>query len=302
MNGLDDLDDLAREWAPLGPPIVVFNKSHSGSRMLVRALAAAGVDMGAARSESEDAVALLPAIEHIVERHYPRFDTATIAADRTVAGLLRAGLAAHCAGIAPGARWGWKLCETGHALPLLARVFPQAQWVHLLRDGRDVAFSDHAAPTTPFWRKIYFDSAELWNWRGLPLTQDAYRRHAHVFNAQHWTNSVRAGRGFGVMLGERYHELRYEDLCADFVPTASELCAALGIACAEPALRAMAPTVRRDAVGKHRRKPAWQCAEVADVAGPLLVALGYATSSDLRAATRWWRRHRVLQPAAWFAR
>lgn len=302
MNGLDDLDDLARELAPLGPPIVAFNKSHSGSRVLARALAAAGVHMGAVRNESEDAVALLPAVEHIVVRHYPRFDPAAIAADRAVAGLLRAGFAAHCAGLAPGARWGWKLCETGHALPLLARVFPRAHWVHLLRDGRDVAFSDHAAPTTAFWKKIYFDAAELRSWRGLPLTDASYRRHAHAFNAQHWANSVRAARGFGAMLGERYHELRYEDLCADFVPAAARLLAELGIADAEPALRAMAPTIRRDAVGKHRRRPAWQRAAVAEIAGPLLASLGYATPSELRGATRWWRRHRALQPASWFTR
>ena len=55
-----------------------------------------------------------------------------------------------------------------------------------------VAFGDHAAPTAPFWRKIHFDTAEIWSWQGLPLTGAAYRRHAHVSIAQHRPNSMRA--------------------------------------------------------------------------------------------------------------
>jgi len=34
----------------------------------------------------------------------------------------------------PGARRGWKLCETGHALPVISRLFPEARFLHLIRD------------------------------------------------------------------------------------------------------------------------------------------------------------------------
>ena len=43
--------ELRARFADLEPPIVVFNKSHSGSRLLARTLAAGGVFIGSVLNE-----------------------------------------------------------------------------------------------------------------------------------------------------------------------------------------------------------------------------------------------------------
>ena len=60
------LAELRDELCALPPPIVVFNKSHSGSRLLARVLAAGGVFMGAHLNASHDSLDLLPLVEYLV--------------------------------------------------------------------------------------------------------------------------------------------------------------------------------------------------------------------------------------------
>jgi hypothetical protein len=71
----------------------------------------------------------------------------------------------------------------------LARMFPEARFVHIVRDGRDVALS-------------YLDVA----WGPDTIDQAAVE----------WRRRVAAGRRAGRRLGpDRYAEVRYEDLVAD---------------------------------------------------------------------------------------
>ncbi len=89
-------------------------------------------------------------------------------------------------------------------IPLLARLFPGAQFVHQLRDGRNVALS---YADVPFGPKTVGKAAALW---GLRVAM-----------------GLRDGRALGP---ERYHELRYEDFVANAELHTKKLCAFLGIA------------------------------------------------------------------------
>jgi SAM-dependent methyltransferase len=278
-KGIDQLAALARELGPLGPPVIVFNKSHSGSRLLARCLATAGVFMGAERSESEDALPIVPLVEHIVEFHYPDFSRFFREGDPALPGLVKhsvsrhLGLARH--GRPPAGAWGWKLCETHYALPIIARLFPTARFIHLLRDGRDVAFSDFVAPTTPFLKKIYFGTDRVEQWRGLPLTEAQYRAAPHLFNARLWVAAVSDARSHGMMLGERYCEVRYESLVGDIARTMRRLARFLSLQVPEATLAELASGVRTDAVGRHRKAPPAHLGQVLMVLGPSLAAFGY---------------------------
>jgi hypothetical protein len=80
----------------------------------------------------------------------------------------------------------------------LSRMFPEARFVHIVRDGRDVAMS-------------YLDAA----W-GPATIEDA---------AVEWRRRVSAGRRSGRRLGPgRYMEVHYEDLVADPEPVVRRLC------------------------------------------------------------------------------
>jgi Sulfotransferase family/Protein of unknown function (DUF1232) len=272
-RGAREIDAIAAVLAAHGPPIVVYNASHSGSRLLTRMLARMGVYMGANLNASEDSIDIAELVEHIVLEHAPVFTNLFEVGDPMLGELAISAVAAHLSGRPPGARWGWKLCETGHALPVIARLFPDARFVHLIRDGRDVAFSTFVAPKHPYWRKIYFNTANIRSWRGLAMTQRAYRAHGPLFNAARWANSVSLGRGHGAMLGERYHEVRYEALVTEPARVARELAAHLELPA--PALFGASLEIDVSRVGKWRAENPTELAEVCQLIGPTLRDFGY---------------------------
>lgn len=92
------------------------------------------------------------------------------------------------------ARWGDKTPMYMRHLGLIERLFPDAQYVHLIRDGRDAALSFLEMPAGTFTR----------TW--------AHPRTTSEF-ACHWRREVRDARALGQRVGAgRYHEVRYEDL------------------------------------------------------------------------------------------
>jgi hypothetical protein len=100
------------------------------------------------------------------------------------------------------ARWAEKTPGYTLHLPFVEELFPDAQYVHIIRDGRDVVAS-------------YRD-----RW--------GYRSGVRAANSV-WAQYVRTARDFGSHLPrERYHELRYEALVAETEPTVRALFAFLG--------------------------------------------------------------------------
>lgn len=72
-----------------------------------------------------------------------------------------------------------------HHLPLIAEVYPDARFVHIVRDGRDVVRSAVAQPWPP---------------------------HTVTEAAEEWRAAVEAGRAAAAVLDGRLLEVRYEDL------------------------------------------------------------------------------------------
>ena len=99
--------------------------------------------------------------------------------------------------------WGDKTPKYVDSIPLIASLFPEARFVHVVRDGRDVALS----------------------------VLDMERLHAHAATpARVWARQVRDGRAAGRALGEaRYLELRYEDLLEDQPGELRRVCGFLGV-------------------------------------------------------------------------
>ena len=274
------LHDLRLAFAELPPPVVVFNKSHSGSRLVAQLLEASGVWLGSDVNDSRDSVSLLKLVRYLVEHYYPDYDTlwhGAGARDGALLGLIQGAFADHLQGRESHA-WGWKLSETVYVLPLIDFLFPGARYVHIIRDGRDVAFSNHVPPVEAFWQKVYVNAVGVRRWRGLlfgAMGQIGYRFDSSLYNAQHWVNSVELGRRYGAMLRERYLEVRYEDLCRDFDTEGRRLLAFTGAPDVETGLAAMRPSVTTESIGKFRRHNPLKVAAVKRYARPLLVALGY---------------------------
>jgi hypothetical protein len=84
-------------------------------------------------------------------------------------------------------RYGDKTPRYVLHLPLIADAFPEARFVHLIRDGRDIALSMLARRVDWMWKDV----------------------HECAVN---WRRRVERGREAGAALGSRYLEVRYEAL------------------------------------------------------------------------------------------
>lgn len=118
-------------------------------------------------------------------------------------------------GASQDSRWGDKFPHYAdpnidpRGLDLIDEFFPRCQFVHIVRDGRDVAAS--------LLRKGWVDFDEA---------LDVWSRH------------VTHARDFGLRLGlGRYHELRYDDLIQDGPSTVRRLLAFLDVDPDDPVVR-----------------------------------------------------------------
>jgi hypothetical protein len=98
-------------------------------------------------------------------------------------------------------------------VPLVNKVFPDARHIHIIRDGRAVVnsivwklrYSDREKDRLFREEKLFYgpQPPELTN----PMDLPPVLRHA-----RQWVLLVEEGKRSRALLGERYHEVRYEDL------------------------------------------------------------------------------------------
>jgi Sulfotransferase family len=93
-------------------------------------------------------------------------------------------------------RWGDKTPMYMQHLRTLERLYPDGRYVHLIRDGRDAAVSFLQMPA------------------GIVTRTWAHPGDAAGFACQ-WRSEVLAAKALGRRAGERYVEVRYEQLVAD---------------------------------------------------------------------------------------
>ncbi len=160
-----------------------------------------------------------------------------------------------------------------------AAMFPHARFVHVLRDGRDVALSMRAAA------------------RSWAPEMDPQRSLAS--QAASWCKGVEGIRTEAEALDGRYVEVRFEDLVADVVAASGLLFDFAGVPHDEKllarihqatALSTYDRKTRESGFRRHGRAGAWreqlsrrEGRKCDDAAGELLVQLGYETDRS------WWR-------------
>jgi hypothetical protein len=168
------------------------------------------------------------------------------------------------------ARWGDKTPLYVRYIPEIQTIFPEAQFIHVLRDGRDAALSARAK-----WGqdRPYMDLSYL---------------------LRNWVRNVQAGRAAGDRLGpQQYYEVRYESLVSDPAGTLQAICAFLGERY-DPAMLDFQQLARqegggvdahlepqaalhRDSIGRWQSELTLFERKLAQtLAGPLLVELGYS--------------------------
>jgi hypothetical protein len=111
-------------------------------------------------------------------------------------------LFAHLGEAAGKARWAEKTPSHVFFMEFISEAFPDSQFIHMVRNGRDVVKSI---------KNVRWGSKNT------------------VENTRQWVNSIRAGRRVGTQLGpDRYHEVRFEELIDQREQTLREICRFLG--------------------------------------------------------------------------
>ncbi|MFZ0547489.1 MAG: sulfotransferase [Candidatus Promineifilaceae bacterium] len=171
-------------------------------------------------------------------------------------------------------RWGDKTPIYSSYIDLIHQIFPQAKFIHIIRDGRDVALSI------------------LDKWGDKEFHVDIY------FAARNWVRRIRQGQASGKRIGsDLFYELHYESLVdeperelraiCDFLdePFVEEMVTHHRQASQQIESGSFHDAVRQPAnksrIGRWREEMSPADLRLFErIAAPLLTELGYKTASD----------------------
>ena len=182
--------------------------------------------------------------------------------DFTVQGVYE-GLVRCDTGIDNSANFIWGDKSTSHInfLPLLKQLFPQAKFIHIIRDVRDYALSVNKA-----WKKNKFRAS------------------------QRWVDSIAKARSDSLAFQDDYFEIKYEELLDDSEKLLSECCHFLDVKFDDSMLAlSVAPEnigdakgytkIKLDNKGKYLKKMDLVTLEkIESIAGNTLKSLNYPTN------------------------
>lgn len=214
----------------LEQPLVLLSRGGSGSRLLSWLVIDAGVFLGNEVNRSGDAMEMVEAVYMgVLNKYLHRADWQK---DRVVprirfaaASMLEKGQATIDAEVL----WGFKLPESMLLLPEIDEAFPRARYLHLIRD-----------PLTTCLRRTHM-TARFDNTIGRVAIREAYR-YCGLEIEQSLTDSPGLRMAFTTIhqietvtdyarkrFGERYLEVRFEDLLNDPVAAVASVARWLGV-------------------------------------------------------------------------
>jgi len=181
-------------------PIVVGGTGGSGTRLICHALQHAGVFMGDDVNYALDA---MPWVD-VDNNYFECYDDLPSIIDKA--------MERHGAGEQRGHKnWGWKHTKSYLSLPMLHQYFPEMSFVHVLRDGRDLAYAPHISLAVFWTGSINTDKphpeAIMSLWAVTNMLTEAYARQ----------------------FVERYVQVRFEDMYSRPAETAKKLYKELGL-------------------------------------------------------------------------
>jgi hypothetical protein len=188
---------------PCVAPVLVGALGGSGTRVVAKLLRYAGVFMGSDLNEAEDSEPVMRFYE-VWLRRYLECDGNLPPAERESAReMLEQALVLHLAGLNDeNGPWGVKVPRNILMLPFWQQVFPVLSFVHVIRDGLDMAYSK--------------DRNQLRMVGDLVLTSEESSLPEPLRAIAYWQRVNLMVSAYGEdQLGPRYLRLRFEDLCAD---------------------------------------------------------------------------------------
>lgn len=252
-------------------PVVLMGRGHSGTRLLAWACSKLGLQLGfgedRATGDADDekftaaikALALnnvgITRLGQIREGELYRFQQAV------------AGYYARLGN--PQGLWGWKFPETYLITPYITQTFPHARYVHMVRDGRDLAFKYHLTDDPK--RKLGNRILTLQNALTLPH---------HLQAALSWAFQVDNFDAFRPFIApEQVFELTFETLCLQPNAVMQQLCDFLHLPFTPPCASYLQEQVQLWKVGQYKENEPALVREVEARITPTLRRYGYLDST-----------------------
>ena len=237
------------------PPKVIGATGGSGTRVVAGIALRCGLRMGENLNRSNDNRNLARYITRWANRYLLKPE------DQSLRDEMRNDLAVVLAEhvIPDRGPWGWKEPRSIILLPFFAQALPGMTFLHVVRDGRDMAFSRNQNQPRRHGEAVLGPDAKP----GSPAGSIAL-----------WTELNLAAARFGeAELGERYLRIRYEDLCAEPEPVIARVLEFLELQgdAAELAGEVDPPA----SLGRWRGEDPAVVAELERVGGPALERFGY---------------------------
>jgi hypothetical protein len=223
----------------------------------------AGLFIGTDLNESEDALRFGELSDKWIDEFLRHRGELPVATADSMLDDLRSTLTLHCAPVRESPRrWGWKEPRSIYLLPFFHEHLPALRFLHVVRDGRDMALSQNqnqlrkhgdSAPI-PSGLPVPLRSIALWSW--VNLNAKAYGEER---------------------LGDRYLRVRFEDLCASPTDVARRILAFFELEAEEElAVDLVTPP---GSIGRWRERELTLIRDLERVGGAALAAFGYQLSS-----------------------
>ena len=184
---------------PIGqPPVVIGAMGGSGTRIIVTILQKIGYWMGSCiNPNTKDAMAT----RYILQKSFKRLVEMGEKPDKELVEQFSKLIRLHRLGIPdPNGLWGWKNPRSMWIIPFLSSLYPEMKFIHMIRNGRDMALSGNLNLLTKHGHYLLKDINYYCN------IQEAQLRIWALGNKTAWN----AGQKH---LGANYYLLSYERLC-----------------------------------------------------------------------------------------
>jgi hypothetical protein len=192
-------------------PVVIGATGGSGTRVIHGVLEKAGLFMGAKAklNHAGDAMDVEPMLDAFINPILSATNSLDYVASALPTALATAALRDLALGVDRFLRdmpngdmpWGWKNPRSMYVLPLIRELFSDIRFIHLIRDGRDMATSDNQNQPRKHFEALFGHALE----ESDPLG-----------SIQLWAAANLAIANWGERhLGSQYLCVRFEDLCAN---------------------------------------------------------------------------------------
>ena len=257
------------------PPVVIFGTGGSGTRVVARIVRHAGWFLGEKLNGADDSLEIAAFLESRTNWYLAQVqwiaavlrggDVPTPTSENwdVVVGEFCQAITLHRAAMG-GDKWGWKTPRSIFWLPLLHQQFPGIAAIHVIRDGRDMAYSTNQNQLMKHGRHVLSADETM-----LPTSLQSL-----ILWAQVNLSALLFGQKY---FQDNYLQVRFEDLCLDPEGTVDRIFAFLGCngVIAGDRHAALAEITRPESLGRWRSRSPEEIACLAESGRAALSKFGY---------------------------